>query len=101
MTGEEQVAIALGAVTSWRDLQLAIKGFSGEPEASYAKVIVRRGDESQLVRLELGEEAEVQEGLSIRLDEVPPPSGLQDGPVPTGRGHVLLTVRTDDQAGAR
>ena len=31
MTGEEQVAIALGAVTSWRDLQLAIKGFSGEP----------------------------------------------------------------------
>ena len=101
MAGEEQVAIMLGAVTPWRDLQLAIKGFSGEQEASYAKVIVRRGEESQLVRLELGEEAEVEEGLSIRLDEVPPPSRPQDGPVPTGRGRVLITVRTDDGSGAR
>ena len=101
MTGEEQVAIALGAVTSWRDLQLAIKGFSGEPEASYAKVIVRRGDESQLVRHEHGEEAEVQEGLSIRLDEVPPPSRPEDGPAPTGRGRVLVTVRAVEEGGAR
>lgn len=101
MATEEQVAIRLGAVTRWRELQLAIKGFSGEPEASYAKVIVREGDESQLVRLELGESAEVRDGVSLRLDEVPPPSRSQDGPAPTGRGQVLLTVRLADEDGAR
>ncbi|MGP5056752.1 hypothetical protein ACTXJ3_16950 [Brachybacterium paraconglomeratum] len=98
---EEQVAIALGAVTRWRDLQLAIKGFSGEPGASYAKVIVRKGDDSQLVRLELGATAEVSEGVSIRLDEVPPPSRPEDGPAPTGRGRVLVTVRAVGEGGAR
>ena len=101
MTTEEQVAIALGAVTPWRDLQLAIKGFSGEEGASYAKVIVRAGDDSQLVRIELGETAEVRDGLSIRLDEVPPPSRPGDGPVPTGRGRVLVTVRAVEAGGAR
>ena len=88
---EEQVAIALGAVTRWRDLQLA----------SYAKVIVRKGDDSQLVRLELGATAEVSEGVSIRLDEVPPPSRPEDGPAPTGRGRVLVTVRAVEEGGAR
>lgn len=101
MMVEEEVAIALGAVTPWRDLRLAIKGFSGEPGASYAKVIVRGGDDSQLVRLELGETAEVGEGVSIRLDEVPPPSRPEDGPAPTGRGRVLVTVRAAEAGGAR
>ncbi|AXK46465.1 hypothetical protein [Brachybacterium saurashtrense] len=101
METEEQVAIVLGAVTPWRDLRLAIKGFSGEPGASYAKVIVRSGDESQLVRIELGGTAATDYGVSLRLDEVPPPSRRQDGPAPTGRGRVLVTVLPDDGEGAR
>ncbi|WP_394213883.1 hypothetical protein [Brachybacterium vulturis] len=101
MATEEQVAIALGAVTPWRDLQLAIKGFSGETGESYAKVIVRNGDDSQLVRIELGQTAEVGDGVSLRLDEVPPPSRPEDGPAPTGRGRVLVTVRAADEGGAR
>lgn len=101
MAAQEQVEVRLGAMVAWRDLHFAIKGFSGEPGASYAKVIVRSGDESQVVKLGLGESAGLREGVSIRLDEVPPPSRPQDGPVPTGAGSVRLTVVTTDDGGAR
>lgn len=101
MNTEEQVAITLGAVTPWRDMQLAVKGFSGEPEASYAKLIVRSGEESQLVKLAVGESTAVAEGVEIRLDAVPAPSRPAGRPGPTGRGEVLVTVFASSGEGAR
>lgn len=91
---EEQVAITLGAITPWRDAQLAVKGFSGDPADPYAKLIVRTADQSHLVRLAVGEQ-QVVGALRIRLDAVPEPSPRGGRPGPTGRGRVLVTVSED------
>lgn len=101
MSMQEQVRIALGAVTQWRDLRFAVKGFSGKPEDSYAKLIVRSGDDSDLVKLGLGETAQIADGLVVRLDSVPPPSEPGGRPGPTGQGQVVITLTSDDQGGAR
>ncbi len=100
MGAEEKVGITLGAVARWRDVQFAVKGFSGEPEASYAKLIIRSGEDSRLVTLGLGDVAEVSEGVQVRLDAVPAPSRATARPAPTGRGQVDVTVITGAADGA-
>lgn len=90
MSTEEKVTIRLGARTPWRDRLLAVKGFSGEPEASYAKIIVAKEGESSTHKIGLHETIEVEKGLAVRVDEVPPPSA---GPgARPGGGEVTVTV---------
>lgn len=100
MGTEEKVGITLGAVARWRDVEFAVKGFSGDPEASYAKLIIRSGADSRLVTLGLGEVAAVSEGVQVRLDAVPAPSRTTGPPAPTGRGQVDVTVITSGSSTA-
>lgn len=100
MSAEEKVGITLGAVARWRDTEFAVKGFSGEPEAPYAKLIIRTSDDSRMVKLGLGEVADVSDGVQVRLDAVPEPSRTSERPAPTGRGQVDVTVITAAAGGA-